>query len=251
MWHGVFAQDMADSFVARHLMNRSEFFPATPLPSIAVSDPRFRDNGGNDWSGPPEGLTFQRAIRALESYGHHAEALLAGARQRAALATTITFPQQIDPFTSKPDPGDCYGPALLSLLEYLALSTGIAVRAESATLLWSSVPLADTPPADFTFAQQLGANVFQLQGFANGTFAGSRNGAAVFSGAGAIRVVTDFEGAVTGVVGASAATEEVQLLLPAAGAPLKMTVAPNEEWAVDSGGGAPTLIRKVPFVAPF
>lgn len=39
----------------------------------AASDARFQNLKGNNWSGPPEGLTFQRAIRALENYGHHAE----------------------------------------------------------------------------------------------------------------------------------------------------------------------------------
>ena len=61
---------------------RSEFWTPTPLPSIAASDPRFENKEGNNWSGPPEGLTYQRAIRALESYGHHAELVLLGERQR-------------------------------------------------------------------------------------------------------------------------------------------------------------------------
>ena len=34
MWHGIFSQAMADTFVARHLMNTSEFWTNTPLPSI-------------------------------------------------------------------------------------------------------------------------------------------------------------------------------------------------------------------------
>ena len=41
MWHGVFSQEMADLFVSRHLMNRSEFWTPTPLPSISVSSVTF------------------------------------------------------------------------------------------------------------------------------------------------------------------------------------------------------------------
>ena len=48
----------------------------TPLPSIAISDPRFKNDGGNDWSGQPEGLTFQRAIRGLENYGREPDSHL-------------------------------------------------------------------------------------------------------------------------------------------------------------------------------
>lgn len=70
MWHGLFSQAMADTFVERHLMNKSEFWSTMPLPSIAINDYRFHHNpkAGNDWSGAVEGLTTQRAVRALESY---------------------------------------------------------------------------------------------------------------------------------------------------------------------------------------
>ena len=64
------------------------------------------------------GLTLQRAIRALESYGHHAESVLLGlaltdallrAPGCAANASACGFPQQIDPFSGVPEPGDGYG----------------------------------------------------------------------------------------------------------------------------------------------
>lgn len=249
MWHGVFDQDMADAFVARHLMNTSEFWTAAPLPSISVSDARFRDNHGNDWSGPPQGLTYQRSLRALDSYGHHAETLLVGAAQQAALLKTRTFPQQIEPFTAQPDTNhDCYGPMLLSTLEFSALTTGVAVRADPPTLLWSAVA-AESPA--FVFEQQLGESaVFRLDGFENGTFTGSRNGAPLFWAQGSVRIVTTFDGTVTSVVGASAAPSAVSLRLPGASAPLVLLVSPNEEWAIN-GAEAPVLSRKVPFTPPF
>ena len=67
MWQGAFDQAMADAFVSTHLMNRSEFWTPAPLPSIAVSDPRYNAiKNANTWSGRPMGLTYQRTIRALE-----------------------------------------------------------------------------------------------------------------------------------------------------------------------------------------
>jgi hypothetical protein len=253
MWHGAFDQGMADEFVSRHLMNTSEFWTAAPLTCISVADERFRDDSDhdNDWSGPPQGLTYQRALRALESYGHHAELLLAGAAQRAALLKTLTFPQQIDPFTAQPDAGrDCYGPMQLSLLEFTALSTGVAVRAEPPTILWSAVAAGAAPPPAFTFEQRLGDAVFRLDGFANGSFTGSRNGAPLFWARGSTRIVTRVDGAVVGVVGAGAVQAEVVLQLPGAARPLALTVAPNEEWGIN-GSAAPILARKVPFTPPF
>ena len=56
-----------------------------PLTTISVSDPRFKLKSGDAWTGAPEGLTAQRAIRALESYAHFAELTLAGRALTAAL----------------------------------------------------------------------------------------------------------------------------------------------------------------------
>ena len=117
MWLGLFDQGMADAFVRVNLMNRSRFFTKMPLPSISVSDDHFEDDSGNNWSGAPEGLTLQRAIRALESYGHHAESVLIGLALTEALlrspgcaanGSRCAFPQQVSPSTGVPEPGDGY-----------------------------------------------------------------------------------------------------------------------------------------------
>jgi hypothetical protein len=254
MWAGAFDQGMADAFVAQHLMNRSEFWTATPLPSIAASDARFQNVPGNNWGGPAEGLTFQRAIRALGSYGHHAEVLLLGAAQAAALAPEGRFPQQINPLTSVPDRGDGYGPQMLALLEYTALRSGVALRGEPPALLFSGLG-----SAAFVYEQRLGSSVWRAEGWGNGTFAGSRDGQRLFVCTGRARVVVDLGGgggggggggAVTGVVGASAATEAVALLLPGSAAPLQLQLEPNTEWTVD-GDAPPVLARRVPFTPPY
>ena len=252
MWHGVYSQSMADAFIARHLMNSSEFWTPTPLTSISAADPRFKDVDGNNWSGPSEGLTFQRAIRALTFYGHHAELLLIGERQKFALSKTMQFPQQINPFTSQPDKGDCYGPMLLSLLENTALTTGIAVRAEPPTLLWSSFAInTTTMTPTFVFTQTLGTSVYQLEGFTNGTFVGQLNGVYLFSVVGGQgRIVTGLDGVVIGVIGASSFTETLQLSIPNVIQPIILTVAPNEEWSI-MGNATPTRTRQVPFSPPF
>ena len=61
---------MANRFVKEHLLNPEEFWTPFPLPSVAVNDPAFRNAPENNWSGQPEGLTYQRAILALERYGY-------------------------------------------------------------------------------------------------------------------------------------------------------------------------------------
>ncbi|MBQ8136906.1 MAG: hypothetical protein IJ174_05670, partial [Clostridia bacterium] len=56
---------MAQRFVQAHLLNPNEFWTPFPLPSVAANDPAFRNAPENNWSGQPEGLTYQRAILAL------------------------------------------------------------------------------------------------------------------------------------------------------------------------------------------
>ena len=50
-------------------MNRSEFWTPMPLVSIAISDRRFQNKDGNNWSGPPEGLTVQVCISIIDWIG--------------------------------------------------------------------------------------------------------------------------------------------------------------------------------------
>ena len=108
MWHSAFSQDMADTFVARHLRNATEFWTSFPLPSIAADDPKYKPGiPRNSWAGPAEGLTYQRAVRALENYGYHSEITVLGGKlldainaskpDRASDPIGARFPQQWNP----------------------------------------------------------------------------------------------------------------------------------------------------------
>ena len=143
MYWGSISRDMADRFVKEHLLNPAEFATPFPLPSVAANDPAFRNAPENNWSGQPEGLTYQRAILALERYGYHSLVTELGRK----LIDTVDengcrFTQQYDPFTGKAslvrtsdhqpvteacgeDVQDAYGPTMLACLEYLAHHYGI------------------------------------------------------------------------------------------------------------------------------
>ncbi len=143
MYWGSVSQAMADRFVKEHLLNPDEFWTPFPLPSVAVSDPMFRNAPENNWSGQPEGLTYQRAILALERYGYSRLVTALSEKLFAAVADNgYRFTQQFDPFTGAPslvhavthqpvsadgsEPvQDAYGPTLLSTLEYIAHRFGI------------------------------------------------------------------------------------------------------------------------------
>ena len=135
--------EMAGRFVKEHLTNPREFWTPFPLPSVSVSDPAFRNAPENNWSGQPEGLTYQRAILALENYGYHTLVTELGKKLIRTIAENgFRFTQQFDPFTGRPslvhavthqpvpegsdEPvQDAYGPTMLAALEYIAHRFGI------------------------------------------------------------------------------------------------------------------------------
>lgn len=146
MYWGSISRDMAARFVREHLLNPAEFMTPMPLPSVAANDPAFRNDPRNNWSGQPEGLTYQRAIRALENYGWDALVPMLGKRlMRAVIEGGYVFTQQFDPFTGAPsmvpipaqqsgeDNGptvmqDAYGPTILAVLEYAAHIWGVNLQ---------------------------------------------------------------------------------------------------------------------------
>ena len=143
MYWGSLSPDMAGRFVRDHLLNPKEFWTPLPLPSVSVSDPAFRNAPENNWSGQPEGLTYQRAILALENYGYHSLVTELGKKLIHSISENgYRFCQQFDPFTGRPslvhakthqpvaegsgEPvQDAYGPTLLATLEYIAHRYGI------------------------------------------------------------------------------------------------------------------------------
>ena len=174
MYWGSVSPYMADRFVNEHLLNPDEFWTPCPLPSVAVNDPAFRNAVENNWSGQSEGLTYQRAILALERYGYEKLVTRLG---RKLLDTVIKggllFVQQFDPFTGMPsivDPEtkeplppdtdrefqDAYGPTLLSVLEYIAHIWGVTmVRGQ----IWFSLGSG----APYTYEQVWAEHVYRIE----------------------------------------------------------------------------------------
>ncbi len=174
MYWGSVSPTMAERFVREHLLNPEEFWTPCPLPSVAINDPAFRNAAENNWSGQSEGLTYQRAILALERYGYEKLVTRLG---RKLIDTVISgglrFVQQFDPFTGAPsivDPEtkeplppdtdrefqDSYGPTLLSVLEYIAHIWGVTmVRGQ----IWFSLGSG----APYTYEQVWGDSSYRIE----------------------------------------------------------------------------------------
>lgn len=210
MYWGAFSQEMADRFVREHLLNPNEFWTKLPLPSVAVNDPLFRNAPENNWSGQCEGLTYQRAILALERYGYEKLVTRLGKKLMSAVIDGgYIFAQQYDPFTGAPSlvstvtkkplvPGSsdpcqtAYGPTLLSVLEYMAHIWGVAmVRGR----LWFSLGSG----LAYSWEQQWGENRFRIE--SDGRAARILvNGAETARSACGVRLITTQEGEILGSV---------------------------------------------------
>lgn len=159
MYFGSFSQQMADEFIRYHLLNPEEFWTTMPLPSIAVNDPFFKNAAGNNWSGKPQGLTFQRSIRALENYGHYAELTMIGNKLLNTIKDSLFFVQQFDPFNGKcdePAKRNGYGPTVLASLEFISRFYGIHLSQDK--IYWSCLE----NDKEFDYSQKLGNQLFKM-----------------------------------------------------------------------------------------
>jgi len=244
MWYGIFTQEMADAFVKHHLLNPDEFWTPVPLVSIAANEPLFRSHSRNDWSGQPQGLTWQRAVGALENYGHFAEVTLLGRKLIPVLIRNgCKFTQQLDPQTGEPGGRDGYGPMILASLEYISRMHGIHLDVEHGQVWWSG--LAE-PGRDFTSTQQWGDTTWVLE-CGGGQLCATVNGRETFTASAGARIVTDLDGRPIRIVGID--PQERRITMKAQSGQWKLTVRPNEAYCLDKP--APDPFRTAPFDYPF
>jgi hypothetical protein len=246
MWYGMFTQDMADEFIRHHLLNPDAFWTPVPLVSIAIHEPLFQSKPRNNWSGQPQGLTYQRAIGALENYGHVAEVTLLGEKLLPVLIRNgFKFSQQLDPITGEPSlsNSDGYGPMILAMQAYIARMHGVHIDVEKNLVWWSAISASGE---DFSYDQRWAEHQFSLAA-KDGKFTASVNGKQVFEGDQEVRVVTDLQGKLISVVGISPEPQAVRI------ATNERTwtgrISPNEVKQFASDGL--TLVRDVPFDYPY
>ncbi|MDR0575875.1 MAG: hypothetical protein LBG96_17940 [Tannerella sp.] len=197
MYYGAFTQEMANRFVKEHLLNPDEFFTPMPLTSIAVNDPTFRNISENNWSGQPEGLTYQRAIRALENYGFYSEITLFGEKLINCVGKYNTFSQQIDPFTgelSEASTRKDYGPMALAVLEYISRFYGVHVQFDE--IYWGAL---GRNKHEISYTQHWNGDTLTVQ-TNGGATTGSIDGKEIFCVSNGVRVVTDWNGNIAKII---------------------------------------------------
>jgi hypothetical protein len=228
MYFGDFDQEMADKFIKYHLLNPKEFWTPMPLPSIAANDPMFRNIPGNNWSGQPQGLTFQRSIQALENYGHFAELTMLGQTFLKVIGKSGRFTQQFDPFTTEVNnTKDGYGPSILATLEFISRFYGIHITQDK--IYWSCIDSKN----DYEYTQKWNNNIYTLKTNKN-MVSCSINGKNIFSFSKGARIITDSDGEFLEVIGIEIEPEKITYT--SNGISKSLTVEPNTRYRKNNNG---------------
>jgi hypothetical protein len=187
MYWGAFSNDMAQQFVERHLLNAEEFWTPMPLPTVAANDRHFRNAADKDWSGMPQGATYQRAIRALENYGYAKLFPRLANRLFLAIGDRGLFAKHYDTYTGRPSGSrNGYSPTALAALEFIARLHGVHV--DGGELHWGALGGASSE-----YTQRWRGREYTVS--CSGKRAeGFIDGARVFETEAGVRAITGMEG---------------------------------------------------------
>ncbi len=228
----VLEQTLFDDLWMRQIHNPTAFWPAYPLPSIAVDDPHFvRPIPRNSWGGASQALTALRAGRWLDHYGRSAEFSLMMDRWCEAIQGEVTFRQQVDPlsgaFTREDAPN--YSPSALVMMDYTWRLAGVCEAPDA--LHWNIRPgHAAADSARFRMRTDAGRDavmVYDAQG-AELSLGGKQLGRVE---SGVARLVTDKAGAPLALLGISEMPQRVMVRLTGQAA-RGVDVQPNRRTAL-------------------
>lgn len=214
-----------DQIYQRQIHNPAAFWPAYPLPSIAMDDPAFvRPIPVNSWGGASQALTALRAPRWMEHYGRPADLAHMMQQWVGAIVAAGAFLQQMDPTTGAftAATGD-YSPAALVLVEYTWRLSG--VRQAGDRLEWNVRPPSSNAVSAYRLRLSAGrtAELRYTKGAAELLLDGRR----VCGTRDTVRLVTDERGALKQAVGI-ASTDARVTLRDRSGRQRAFSIRPNE-----------------------
>ena len=224
----VLGQAMFDDLWTRQIHNPKAFWPAFPLPSVAVDDPLFvRPIPRNSWGGASQALTALRAGRWFDHYGRAAEFSVMMNHWCEAIQRDMTFRQQIDPLTGAFTQADApkYSPCALVMMDYTWRLTGVCEEADA--LHWNvrpGHPAADS--ARFSMKTDAGLSTEMSYSVHGADLSISGKPVGRIEG-GSARLVTSKTGVPQGLVGIGEQTQKIRVQL-AGHALREITLRPNQ-----------------------
>lgn len=226
-----------DAFFAqalrRYLLNTSKFFAKYPFTSMALDDPRFDPNfGQNSWSGPSNFLSIIRAAHAFEHHGRHVELTWAQLPVLAALFDMESFPQTLSPFTGAAGYTTSYSPSILALLDMVERLCGILPRPDGKLWFTGLVPrevIHKHQDHVTAYRRIVDGHGFELLNDGD-TATVFRDGQQLYRFPHGLRLVTDRSGNLTGAIGMVART--VTGTVETQNGPIPISIGPNEMQAL-------------------
>lgn len=192
MYYGALDKDMADAFVKNHLLDPEEFYTNLPLPNFPIKSPEFSNDAHHRYGGQVRGVTYRRAIRALEKYGYYTLLTDVSKRFIDAVSDSMAFTEQYDPFTGAPSREKIcadYAPTASAILEIIARFYGVSVVFDD--VVWGALGHEGECSSEYNF--KWGGDTYTLSA-EKLTSTGSINGSLLFTITNGARVITDWFG---------------------------------------------------------
>lgn len=222
--------------LSRYLLNTSKYFAKYPFTSMALDDPRFDPNfGQNSWSGPSNFLSIIRAAHAFEHHGRHVELSWAQNPILAALFEMDTFPQTLSPFTGAAGYTEAYSPAILCLLDFVERRSGILPRPDGSLWFTGLVPeevIHKDIRHQTAYRRIVDGTTFDLLNDGKDVTV-LRNDKPLYRFPYGIRLITDRSGAITSITGMVARTVTGTVSTP--DGEFNISVGPNAVASIEAG----------------
>lgn len=218
--------ELFGNMLRRYLLNTGKFFAKYPFTSIAMDDPRFDPSSAyNSWGGPSNFLSLIRAPHAFEHHHRYVELTWVLQPILSALSKAKRFPQTLSPWTGEEGFTEAYSPSILCLLDYVERLCGIMPIGSDR--LWFTGLL----PVDMDHGEEVAGNTaysrtvnglhYELVNTPDNVTV-YREGRVHIQGPAGIRLVTDRNGQLEGVIGMSARTIEGKLRYQGTSIPIRI-----------------------------
>jgi len=189
----------------RYLLNTRKFFAKYPFTSIAMDDPRFDPfSHYNTWAGATNFLSLIRAPHAFEHHGRHVELTWVLQPIVTAMANMTRFAQCLSPWTGEEGFTETYSPAILGVLDYIERLCGILPTPDNTLWFTGLLPRpmsAHMAPVEETaYSRTVDGIIYELHVTRERAVI-RRDGRPLAEFPSGVRLVTDREGNLKGLIG--------------------------------------------------
>lgn len=201
---------MFEDALRRYLLNTKKFFARYPLTTIAMDDPGFFQSiNYNSWSGHVSFLTETRLPHAFEYHRRYVELSWILQPIITALSRLGKFSGSISPWVGCEGYSDNYSPTMLCVIDYLERFCGIYPTPQGELWFTAMIPrgvdYGDAIADETGYARMVDQVRFELVNERENSSV-YQNGELIYTLPRGVRLVTDRNGRLKGIIGMSVRT---------------------------------------------